>query len=115
MLSSFHRHVVDLAYVQELDDPGLEATAQLDLRQGLKQIRQHAATLPSMTDRMHNSYQGWRYLTTHKCSTVTGQIERVSEYPVALGSFNDIFIGERLADHCCMPPPNDIVSREMGR
>lgn len=28
---------------------------------------------------------------------VTGQVARVSEYPVALGTFNDIYIGEPTA------------------
>jgi hypothetical protein len=37
---------------QELDDPGLETSAKRDLQQGLTQLRQHAATLPPMTNCM---------------------------------------------------------------
>jgi hypothetical protein len=37
---------------------------------------------------------------------VTGQVERVSEYPVALGSFNDIYVGELAAYKFFISPLN---------
>jgi son of sevenless-like protein len=81
-------------YAQELDDPDLETAEKRDLQQGLKQIRQHAASLPPMTDCKPCSRQVNKI---PQLVTVTGQIERVSEYPVALGTFNDIYIGEPAA------------------
>jgi hypothetical protein len=47
--------------------------------------------------------------------TVTGQVERVSEYPVALGTYNDIYIGKPDASWCFGISWNHIASREMGR
>ena len=48
--SQFPRYQFVTIFSQELDDPGLETSEKLDLQQGLKQIRQHAAGLPPMTD-----------------------------------------------------------------
>jgi hypothetical protein len=40
-------------FAQELDDPELQRSEKRELQQGLKQIRQHAATLSPMTDCKH--------------------------------------------------------------
>jgi len=68
--------------IQELDDPGLETSEKLDLQQGLKQIRQHVAGLPPMTD--CKPCQANNILQLMRNFTVTSQVERVSDHPVHL-------------------------------
>jgi len=89
----YPRYKVVTISSQELDDPGLETSEKLDLQQGLKQIRQHVAGLPPMTDckvfpRQVNE------ISAHDVFSVTGQVERISDHPVTIGTFNDIYIGK---------------------
>ncbi|KAF7984065.1 hypothetical protein HWV62_17613 [Athelia sp. TMB] len=59
---------------EELDDPRLGTTQTTNLQDNLAVIRERATVLPQTAD-------------------LTGHIERIGEYPVAIGTFNDIWKG----------------------